>query len=102
MDDRLQTFSGAVPVIKADIINRVAEEADITKVKAIEAVEAVFDALKGAMQQGERVELRGFGVFQVKPRKKGVGRNPRTGDEVKIPPGKTIRFKPGKNLKNLT
>ena len=87
---------------KADIINRVAEEAGITKVKAIEAVEAVFDSLKGAMQKGQRVELRGFGVFQVKPRKKGVGRNPRTGTEVKIPPGKTIRFKPGKNLKNLT
>ncbi|HMC83464.1 MAG TPA: HU family DNA-binding protein, partial [Candidatus Polarisedimenticolia bacterium] len=53
------------------------------------------------MQRGERIELRGFGVFQVKPRKKGIGRNPRTGLEVRIPPGKTIRFKPGKNLRNL-
>ena len=50
---------------------------------------------------GERIELRGFGVFQVKPRKKGIGRNPRTGREVRIPPGKTIRFKPGKNLRSL-
>ena len=83
------------------IINRVAEEAKITKVKAVEAVEAVFDAMKGAMQRGERIELRGFGVFQVKPRKKGIGRNPRTGREVRIPPGKTIRFKPGKNLRSL-
>ena len=89
-------------MIKADIINKVAEEAAITKVKAIEAVEAVFEAMKVAMRQGERIELRGFGVFQVKPRKKGIGRNPRTGREVKIPPGKTIRFKPGKNLRNLT
>jgi len=86
-------------VIKADIINRVADEATITKVKAVEAVEAVFDAMKAAMQRGERIELRGFGVFQVKPRKKGIGRNPRTGREVRIPPGKTIRFKPGKNLR---
>ena len=85
-------------MIKADIINRVAEDARITKVKA---VEAVFDAMKAAMQRGERIELRGFGVFQVKPRKKGIGRNPRTGREVKIPPGKTIRFKPGKNLRDL-
>ena len=90
-----------VPMIKADIINRVADEAKITKVKAVEAVEAVFDAMKGAMKRGERIELRGFGVFQVKPRKKGIGRNPRTGREVRIPPGKTIRFKPGKNLRNL-
>ena len=88
-------------MIKADIINRVAEDANITKVKAVEAVEAVFDAMKVAMQNGERIELRGFGVFQVKPRKKGIGRNPRTGREVKIPPGKTIRFKPGKSLRCL-
>ena len=51
--------------------------------------------------KGERIELRGFGVFQVKPRKRGIGRNPRTGKEVKIPPGRTIRFKPGKDLQNL-
>ena len=71
-------------------------------IKALcEAVEAVFEAMKAAMMRGERIELRGFGVFQVKPRKKGIGRNPRTGREVRIPPGKTIRFKPGKNLRNL-
>jgi DNA-binding protein HU-beta len=89
-------------MIKADIINKVSEVAEITKVKAVEAVEAVFEAMKTAMQRGERIELRGFGVFQVKPRKRGIGRNPRTGREVRIPPGKTIRFKPGKNLRNLT
>jgi DNA-binding protein HU-beta len=89
-------------MIKADIITKVSEDAAITKVKAVEAVEAVFEAMKSAMQRGERIELRGFGVFQVKPRKKGIGRNPRTGREVRIPPGKTIRFKPGKNLRNLS
>ena len=89
-------------MIKADIITKVYEDASITTVKAVEAVEAVFEAMKAAMQRGERIELRGFGVFQVKPRKKGIGRNPRTGREVRIPPGKTIRFKPGKNLRNLS
>jgi DNA-binding protein HU-beta len=88
-------------MIKVDIINQVAEAAEITKVKAIAAVEAVLDAIKESMKKGERIELRGFGVFQVKPRKKGIGRNPRTGKEVKIPPGKTIKFKPGKNLRNI-
>ena len=53
-------------------------------------------------ERGERVELRGFGVFQVKPRKRGIGRNPRTGKEVRIPPGRTIRFKPGKDLQNIS
>jgi DNA-binding protein HU-beta len=94
-------FQEVLRMIKADIINRVAEEAKITKVKAVDAVEAVFAAMKRAMGNGERIELRGFGVFQVKPRKKGIGRNPRTGHEVRIPPGKTIRFKPGKNLRSL-
>jgi DNA-binding protein HU-beta len=89
-------------MIKADIISKVSEDAAITKVRAVEAVEAVFEAMKTAMQRGERIELRGFGVFQVKPRKKGIGRNPRTGREVRIPPGKTIRFKPGKDLRNLS
>jgi DNA-binding protein HU-beta len=88
-------------MIKADIINQVSKVAEITRVKADEAVEAVLKAMKESMQRGERIELRGFGVFQVKPRKKGIGRNPRTGREVRIPPGRTIRFKPGKNLRNL-
>ena len=88
-------------MIKTDIINNVSKAADITRVKAVIAVEAILDAMKESMRKGERIELRGFGVFQVKPRKKGIGRNPRTGMEVRIPPGKTIRFKPGKNLRTL-
>ena len=82
-------------MIKTDIINQVAKAADITRVKAVVAVEAVLQSMKESMRRGDRIELRGFGVFQVKPRKKGIGRNPRTGKEVRIPPGKTIRFKPG-------
>ena len=88
-------------MIKVDIINEVATVADITKVKAEVAVEAVFEAMREAMKRGERIELRGFGVFQVKPRKRGIGRNPRTGKEVRIPPGRTIRFKPGKEHQNI-
>ena len=88
-------------MIKVDIINEVSSTANITKVKAEQAVEAVLDAMKNSMKRGERIELRGFGVFQVKPRKRGIGRNPRTGKEVRIPPGQTIRFKPGKDLQNI-
>ena len=63
-------------MIKVDIVNEVSKIADITKVKAEVAVDAVFDAMRISMQRGERIELRGFGVFQVKPRKRGIGRNP--------------------------
>ena len=88
-------------MIKVDIINEVAKAADITKVRAEVAVEAVLEAMKDSLMKGERIELRGFGVFQVKPSKRGIGRNPRTGKEVRIPPGRTIRFKPGKDLQSL-
>lgn len=86
-------------MVKQDIVSRVAEQKGITKVKAEIAVDAFFDALKDALRSGERIELRGFGVFLVKPRKSGIGRNPRTGAEVPIPPGKTVRFKPGKEIR---
>ena len=92
---------GPISMIKVDIVNEVSKIADITKVKAEVAVDAVFDAMRLSMQRGDRIELRGFGVFQVKPRKRGIGRNPRTGKEVRIPPGRTIRFKPGKDLQNI-
>ncbi len=88
-------------MIKVDLVNDVSTLAAITKVKAELAVDAVFDAMRVSMQRGERIELRGFGVFQVKPRKRGIGRNPRTGEEFRIPPGRTIRFKPGKDLQNI-
>ena len=85
-------------MIKLDIVNRLADETGIPKLKAEQAVDALFHSMKEALARGERIELRGFGVFIVKPRKRGVGRNPRTGQEVAIPTGKTIRFKPGKEL----
>jgi nucleoid DNA-binding protein len=88
-------------MIKADIVNRVADLTDVPRVKAAQAVDTIIDAMKDALCGGKRIELRGFGVFQVRDRKKGVGRNPKTGVEVDITPGKTVRFKPGKELKNL-
>ncbi len=86
-------------MIKQDIVARISDQMGITKVKAEIAVDAVLDSLREAMRKGERIELRGFGVFVVKPRKSGIGRNPRTGAEVPIPPGKTVRFKPGKEIR---
>ena len=85
-------------MIKADIVNRVAERSDVSRVKAAVAVDTIFDALKSALGEGKRIELRGFGVFLVKDRKRGIGRNPKTGVEVAIAPGKTVRFKPGATI----
>ncbi len=88
-------------MIKVDLVNRVAETSDVSRVKAALAVDTIFLALKKALQNGRRIELRGFGVFQIRDRKRGVGRNPKTGVEVAIAPGKTVRFKPGKELRDI-
>lgn len=88
-------------MIKVDIVNRVAELSDVSRAKSALAVDSIMESMKEALVQGRRIELRGFGVFQVRDRKKGVGRNPKTGVEVAITPGRTVRFKPGKELKNL-
>jgi DNA-binding protein HU-beta len=92
---------GGALVIKLDIINEVVNKTGITKSKAEAAVETVFESMKKALSTGDRIELRGFGVFNVRPRKTGIGRNPRTGAEVNIPPGKAVRFKPGKELQSI-
>ena len=88
-------------MIKLDIVNAVVNKTGVTRTKAEQAVETVFGAMKTALGTGERIELRRFGVFNVRPRKTGIGRNPRTGQEVSIPPGKAVRFKPGKELQTL-
>ena len=88
-------------MIKLDLVNAVVQRTGITRTKAEQAVETVFAAMKNALGRGNRIELRRFGVFNVRPRKTGIGRNPRTGEEVSIPPGKAVRFKPGKELQSL-
>ena len=88
-------------MIKHDIVTHVVNRTGLSKTKAEMAVETVFETMKRAMERGERIELRGFGVFNVRPRKTGIGRNPRTGEEVLIPPGRAIRFKPGKELQTM-
>ncbi len=88
-------------MIKLDIVNAVVNKTGVSRTKAEQAVETVFEAMKKALGKGERIELRRFGVFNVRPRKTGIGRNPRTGQEVSIPPGKAVRFKPGKELQSL-
>jgi DNA-binding protein HU-beta len=88
-------------LIKQDLIQRVVERTGLPRTKAERAVDTIFASMKQALISGDRIELRGFGVFTVRPRKTGIGRNPRTGAEVNIPPGKAVRFKPGKELQSI-
>ena len=85
-------------MIKQDIIQQVVDRTGLPRNKAEAAVDTIFESLKRALGEGDRIELRGFGVFNVRPRKTGIGRNPRTGTEVTITPGRAVRFKPGKEL----
>ena len=88
-------------MIKADLVKCVVQRTGLNKTQAQIAVGTILNMMKDSMVRGERIELRGFGVFDIRPRKTGVGRNPRTGEEVRIPPGKTDRFKPGKHMLSL-
>ena len=99
--NRISLSTKGDPLIKQDLIQRVVDRTGLVRTKAEAAVDAIFESMKQALTAGDRIELRGFGVFTVKPRKTGVGRNPRTGTEVTIAPGKAIRFKPGKDLQTL-
>jgi DNA-binding protein HU-beta len=86
-------------VNKNDLVSKVAESADISKQKAASAVDAVIEAIKGSLKSGEDVRLVGFGTFSVSNRAATTGRNPRTGDPIKIPASKQPKFKAGKDLK---
>jgi len=84
---------------KQDLVSKVAETADISKTKAASAVDAVIGAIKGSLKKGDDVRLVGFGTFSVANRAATTGRNPRTGEPIKIPASKQPKFKAGKELK---
>ncbi len=88
-------------MIKADLVNRLAEEMNISKQEAETGVNLFFKAIKDAIQRGEEIELRGFGSFRFRQRDARSGRNPRTGEPVQVPPKKVLYFKPSKILKNM-
>jgi DNA-binding protein HU-beta len=85
---------------KSDLINKVAEASELSKKDATKAVDAVFDAISEALQNGEKVQLVGFGNFEVRERAARKGRNPQTGEEIEIPASKVPAFKPGKALRD--
>ncbi|WP_048602324.1 HU family DNA-binding protein [Rubeoparvulum massiliense] len=84
---------------KTELIAKVAEVTELTKKDATKAVEAVFASISGALKDGEKVQLIGFGTFEVRERAARKGRNPQTGEEITIAASKVPAFKPGKGLK---
>ena len=85
---------------KTELINAVAEEASLAKKDAEAAVTACIDVITKALQEGEKVQLVGFGSFEVKSRAARTGRNPHTKEEIQIPASKVPVFKAGKALKD--
>jgi len=84
---------------KTELINSVAEASGLSKKDATKAVDAVFDSIAEALKNGDKVQLIGFGNFEVRERAARKGRNPQTGEEMEIPASKVPAFKPGKALK---
>lgn len=85
---------------KADLISAVADKAGLSKKSAEGAVNALVDIIGDALTQGDKVQLVGFGSFEVRQREARTGRNPKTKEEIKIPASKSPVFKPGKALKD--
>ncbi len=82
-----------------ELISSVAEQTAISRAKATEVIDAIFEAIEGALKRNEEVRLVGFGTFATAVRKEGTGRNPRTGEAMRIAASTTVRFKAGKALK---
>ncbi len=85
---------------KSDLIDKVASDVGLSKVDAGKALDAVLDNIRKSLKKNQKVTLVGFGTFSVTKRKARKGRNPRTGEEIKIAAAKVPKFIPGKGLKD--
>lgn len=86
---------------KAELVEKVASTTQLTKKHAELIVNTVFESIVQSLKEGEKIELRGFGSFRIRHRGARIGRNPKTGDRVAVPPKRIPYFKPGKELKEL-
>ena len=88
-------------MLKANIVEKVAKEAHLTKKAAKEAVDATFDNVTSSLKKGEKVVISGFGTFIVRGRKARVGRNPKTGQSIQLPSMNTVGFIASKGIKKM-
>jgi integration host factor subunit beta len=85
-------------VTKKEIVKQISEETGLTQLKTKDVVQKTFDAIVKTLLEDGRIELRNFGVFEVKQRKARKARNPRTGERVDVGPKSVVTFKPGKEM----
>ncbi len=85
---------------KASLVARIAEKSDLTKKQAEAALAAFTEVVEEALKEGDKVQLMGFGTFEIKERAARVGRNPATNASIEIPAKKIPTFKPGKGFKD--
>ena len=88
-------------MVKAEIVKRIASSLDLKDKDALEIVDGILDSMKELIVEEKRLEIRDFGVFQVKERKPRIGRNPKNKVSYPIPPHSVVTFKPGKDLKDM-
>ncbi len=86
-------------ITKKQLVERISMDTKQTKVRTKETVQLFLDTITTELERNNRIELRDFGVFEVKQRASRVGRNPRTGEEVKVPSRKVVTFKVGRKMK---
>ena len=86
---------------KAELVEEVSRVTQLTKKQAEEIVNTVFSTIVDSLRAGRKIELRGFGSFRIRNRGARLGRNPKTGEKVEVPPKRIPYFKPGKELKEL-
>ena len=85
---------------KRDLVVRISEETGLVQQQVLNIIQRTLDHISGALAKGETVELRNFGVFEVKVRKARIGRNPNSpATDVRIPPRAVVKFKPGKEMR---
>ena len=97
-DQEFQPASGHTAVTKKEIVKEISEKLNLTQLKTKDVVQMTFDAVIDALAKHGRIELRNFGVFEVKRREPRKARNPRTGAEVYVPAKNVVTFKPGKEM----
>lgn len=85
---------------KEDLVNRIWEQLDLNKKESADIIDQILTNMKTILKNGEKLKIGGFGVFEVRERKPRMGRNPKTGEPAEIKAGQTIKFKPGKTLRN--
>jgi integration host factor subunit beta len=86
---------------KADLVEEVVKNTELPRKESEVIVETIFEGIIGALQNGDKIEIRGFGSFRTRQRRGRIGRNPKTGEKVEVPPKRIPFFKPSKELKDF-